>query len=618
MPNSTDIKHWLVLHRRTVFMLYACLLFFGAAAVLTQAALRGEFDASPVVGLAMYGLAIFIILNGFPAPNSTHVSWDRITQVGIILVLGPAESALINGLASLSYPLIAAWRDKQALVSALPRALHNCGAFTLIIYASGKAYEAAGGATPLLAVDWPQVFQLLVLVLCVQALNAAFLSIRFAIDGRAGGWMQFHWFVHAVEVPVAAIALLTALVYNNNDAFVVGLFVAFLVIVILIARSLSTVALALKRRIKNLVFLNRIAKRVSASLVLEDLVDVIFVECRRQFKFRYFYFGTYNDQTAAIEFRCIRAHDVDTVPSAGQSTERLAEYVLRTRRSVHLDLKKGSEGNEANRGSALLLEHSNEGSFIGAPVFFGRELLGVVAVHADVAGALAHADFKQLQALVRQTSMAFKNASLFKKLEQHMEGLERTVAQRTEALEHETSKVVLAHRNISILSEIGREITALLDRDEIMASLYRRIHRLTNADGFAVCFSDPGQNGIDTPFVMLAGQRHPSYPAALGHCAALALWSIKHEREILIQDMGREAGRYLPGAIAPDADLLGDWAAQSFICAPVRGKRQVLGALTVHSFHPGAFGQVHLDMVKTLADYAAVALDNANAYLQLK
>jgi signal transduction histidine kinase len=45
---------------------------------------------------------------------------------------------------------------------------------------------------------------------------------------------------------------------------------------------------------------------------------------------------------------------------------------------------------------------------------------------------------------------------------------------------------------------------------------------------------------------------------------------------------------------------------------------RVLGALTVQSPVSRAYGQVHLDMLETLAAYVGVAIDNASAYRQLK
>jgi signal transduction histidine kinase len=72
------------------------------------------------------------------------------------------------------------------------------------------------------------------------------------------------------------------------------------------------------------------------------------------------------------------------------------------------------------------------------------------------------------------------------------------------------------------------------------------------------------------------------------------------------------------GGIAAGAD--GDTlpAPRSLLCVPILVGSRVLGVITVQSGRPGAYQNVQLDMLSTLASYVGVALDNADAYRQLK
>jgi 5-carboxymethyl-2-hydroxymuconate isomerase len=45
-----------------------------------------------------------------------------------------------------------------------------------------------------------------------------------------------------------------------------------------------------------------------------------------------------------------------------------------------------------------------------------------------------------------------------------------------------------AHRNISVLSELGREMSATLDMETTMQTLYRHVHHLMNAQIFGIGF----------------------------------------------------------------------------------------------------------------------------------
>ena len=58
-------------------------------------------------------------------------------------------------------------------------------------------------------------------------------------------------------------------------------------------------------------------------------------------------------------------------------------------------------------------------------------------------------------------------------------------------------------------------------------------------------------------------------------------------------------------------------APQSIIYLPLLAKDRVLGVFTIQSFEAHAYTEHHLNMMRSLASYTAIALDNAAAYRQL-
>ena len=55
-------------------------------------------------------------------------------------------------------------------------------------------------------------------------------------------------------------------------------------------------------------------------------------------------------------------------------------------------------------------------------------------------------------------------------------------------------------------------------------------------------------------------------------------------------------------------------APQSIIYLPLEAKDRVLGLITIQSFEKNAYTEQHLNMMRSLASYTAIALDNASAY----
>jgi signal transduction histidine kinase/ligand-binding sensor domain-containing protein/CheY-like chemotaxis protein/HPt (histidine-containing phosphotransfer) domain-containing protein len=193
-----------------------------------------------------------------------------------------------------------------------------------------------------------------------------------------------------------------------------------------------------------------------------------------------------------------------------------------------------------------------------------------------------------------------------------------------EEVELQKENVELAHRNISILSEIGREMTATLDMETIMGTVYRHVHQLMDARSFGIGIYREDLDLIEFPFAVDQGVRTLRYSRAVDQPNQLAVWCLTHRREVFINDFEAECDNYV-SAGTPDSMAMmrrvDDGAfsvTASAMYVPLIVKERVMGVLCVRSVEKNAYRRVHLDMLQTLAAHAAVALDNARAYRQLE
>ena len=236
------------------------------------------------------------------------------------------------------------------------------------------------------------------------------------------------------------------------------------------------------------------------------------------------------------------------------------------------------------------------------------------------------------QDFILTVKRAVEAFDLRQEFDAHHSNLEATIVLRTaeltnqkQELERQKESVELAHRNISVLSEIGREITASLNRDNIMETLYRYVHELMIVEVFGIGFYLPDQNLIECPFTMSYGERMLSYQRNMQDTLHLSAWCIKNRQEIIINDVEIDLANYLPDKVNFDwsdeqrrIGLTTDMPPRSGLFVPMIVKDRVLGVLEVQSYQENAYQPVHLDMLGTLAGYAAVALDNADAYSRLE
>jgi diguanylate cyclase (GGDEF)-like protein len=222
-------------------VVYVGLLFAAAWTLVGIAA--GRNDALPQNGAealrAAFFLAygLFTITVGYQHPNLGYYSFDRVAQVASILVLGPVQAALINGLASFIYP----WH--RILKGVPPRdvlyaALHNSGLMASIVLAAGSAYVALGGPVPLTSLTGSTAVALLVLVLGMQLLNDAGM-LALLVLGRQSLAGFFNGFSYALELGSGATAVLVAIIYNTMEKEVLILTLAVLSIGMLALRQFA-------------------------------------------------------------------------------------------------------------------------------------------------------------------------------------------------------------------------------------------------------------------------------------------------------------------------------------------------------------------------------------------
>jgi ligand-binding sensor domain-containing protein/signal transduction histidine kinase len=209
------------------------------------------------------------------------------------------------------------------------------------------------------------------------------------------------------------------------------------------------------------------------------------------------------------------------------------------------------------------------------------------------------------------------------KMRLESEVMKRTgeLVQQKEVAERERANVELAHNDIALLSDIGREITAMLDQETIMTTLYRRLHVLMSADVFGVGVYREDRSAVDFPFLMEQGRRVRADTPGHAERDRLALWCIERRKAVFINDLGHEYQRYVDSDDAPGVEVEAAGVSRSthsLLFVPLSVVGQTYGVLTVQSMQRNAYQPVHVDMLATLASYAGVALDNADAYQKLE
>jgi diguanylate cyclase (GGDEF)-like protein len=233
---------------------YSCGLFIVAVLSLLYAYFNlssyiSDYDWSIYLFFFVFGL--FTIFMGYPHPNFGYASFDRVAQISSILVLGPIPAAMINGLASLVFPLINIYfsESKKSKKSIAISSIHNSAMMTLMILISGLLFEYLGGTLPLTELSSIQLLWLIMLLVIMQVLNSLGMRTLILIrKQKIKGY--FSRFATLIELGSGLAAIFFAIVFIDMNLLTVLLFIFIMISVIFVLNQFALMRNQLESSVK--------------------------------------------------------------------------------------------------------------------------------------------------------------------------------------------------------------------------------------------------------------------------------------------------------------------------------------------------------------------------------
>ncbi|WP_338763308.1 SpoIIE family protein phosphatase [Bernardetia sp. ABR2-2B] len=177
------------------------------------------------------------------------------------------------------------------------------------------------------------------------------------------------------------------------------------------------------------------------------------------------------------------------------------------------------------------------------------------------------------------------------------------------SLSIQKEEVEKAYKNVQLLSEIGQEITAILNFEDLIKSVYQNVNALMPADGFGIGIFDEVQCRIGFQGFIEKGEPLPYHFDSLQE-KTLAVKCFKNLEEIIINDLETEGEKY-------DFELAEEQQGEiplALVYLPLQLENKSLGVITVQSFKKNSYSERELTFLRSLASYVSIALDNSSAY----
>ena len=136
-----------------------------------------------------------------------------------------------------------------------------------------------------------------------------------------------------------------------------------------------------------------------------------------------------------------------------------------------------------------------------------------------------------------------------------------------------------------------------------------------DATVFGIGIVNKETNSIDFPGVKEKGETLDFLSFSLDDKLRLSSYCVKTGNEVFINDFDREFKKYLP-AITPTTNKAGN--SSSILYLPLIMNGETIGVITVQSFEKNVYTDYHLNILRNLAVYTKIALENASAYRKIE
>jgi len=186
--------------------------------------------------------------------------------------------------------------------------------------------------------------------------------------------------------------------------------------------------------------------------------------------------------------------------------------------------------------------------------------------------------------------------------------------QQKEEILTQSERLLAAYNNLEKLSEIGKIITSQLSVENIINTVYDSINNLMDATVFGIGIINERKKTIEFRGVKEKGVTLDFLSFSLDDELRLSTYCVREKAEVFINDFENEFHKYLP-AITP-AGASGN--SSSIIYLPLIIDSNVRGVITVQSFRKNAYTEYHRNILRNLAVYTKIALENASSYQQIE
>ncbi len=167
------------------------------------------------------------------------------------------------------------------------------------------------------------------------------------------------------------------------------------------------------------------------------------------------------------------------------------------------------------------------------------------------------------------------------------------------------------NRELEVLIEIGKALTSTVDLENVLTLIMDQVSRLLKTQAWSLLLRDE-QTGELTFEIAVSPAAEKLKGMKVPAGKGIAGWVAEHGEPVVIADVGED------GRFSDQFDRASAFITQSVLCVPVRSKDHILGVIElVNGPNEKVFKHADLQILLTIADYAAIAIENARNFMRI-
>jgi len=365
---------------------------------------------------------------------------------------------------------------------------------------------------------------------------------------------------------------------------------------------------------QNIKLLSEIGKQITSSLSVEKIIETAYANINQLMDASSFWIGIYNaaqqtldypmgiEKGKALSFAFYNLTDDDRLPVWSFKNKKEAfvnDYLLEYKNYI------------PDHPPPMPVAGDMPESSIWIPLISqDKQALGVITIQSFQKNAYTEFHLDIVRNLAVFTAIALENALLH-------ESVELKVIERTTEIVRQKEEIEQTYENVKLLSEIGQLVTSCLSVEKILETAYESVNRLMDASVFSIGIYQEKEHGLDFRGCIEKGEKIPFFSVPISDKDKLAVWCYTQQKNMLINDLSVEFRHYFPHLSSFGA--VGGELPSSVIYLPLVSKSsKKVGVISVQSFRKNAYSSYHLNILKSLAVFVDIALENALMYEQVE